>query len=87
MNEISKVSVSDNDNRLTCGKCQYVWLEYRGLPPDKLTCPRCNANVIRRGLVQFSKRKQYPRTAIDTLYEILEFTSGDNKYQMREYKE
>jgi hypothetical protein len=79
-------SATDNDNRLTCARCAYTWLEYRGLPPDKLVCPRCNTNVIKRGLVQ-SGKKRYPRTALDDLYEILEFASGDNKYQLREYKQ
>ncbi len=85
MGMMKDTTVSDN-NRLTCGKCAFVWLEYRGLPPDKLTCPRCNANVIRKGLVQSGKKNQ-PKSALDELYEVLEFASGDGIHQWREYKQ
>lgn len=81
---------SDNDNRLACGKCAYVWLDYRGLPPDKLNCPRCKSIVVRkaiaRGLVQSgSRRNKQPRSALDDVIEVLEFVEGDGTYQRRSF--
>jgi hypothetical protein len=77
-------NTTDN-NRLTCGRCAYSWLEQRNLPEGSVNCPRCETNVVRKGLVQFGRNKQ-PRTAMDELNEVLEFTLGDDKHQWREYK-
>ena len=60
-------------------------IENRGLPMDRLACPRCGSKIVRRGLVQSGRNK--PRSSLDELIEILEFTEGDGTYSRRSLKE
>ena len=79
-----KAAQLQNSNNLSCGKCAYSWIENRGLPPDRLACPRCGSKIVRRGLVQSGRR---PTSAIDELIEVMEFVEGDGTYSRRSHKE
>lgn len=72
-------NAAQSQNNLSCGKCAFTWIENRGLPPDRLVCPRCKSNVVKRGLVQSSTATgtgTYDRKTIREIMEILEFTEG-----------